>query len=231
MMDELTYQAGINLLRERDPDSIWIPELKRLGFTLMSTKYLEKELQRLDAEQSSLQRSSLQGVRGQKSKSSQQQSSLQGVRGQKSLARDPILNDLYNNRTKLYNLRGKTSNKFHQCSDDADRAAVSTDVQGIQARIKTVTITIRQYEETGQLPQSAEKYPVPRAGLERHRLLLRLRSQISNKKTHLKDLFKLSDEVEKKQHRITKAEAKLQELETHKAYVEKAIKRTDKKGR
>ena len=199
--DATTYQAGIELLAQQAPESPWIAELKRLGYGYISAKYLEEQLQKT------------------------RPTAAKKKPNPKKRARDPILRDLYQKRTKLYDRRAKTSNKFHICKTDQARAKVSDDILEIQNEIKTLSLTISDYKETGQLPKAAKEYPIPRSALQRMKLLQSLRSQVSNKKAHIRTLHQLPDDTPNKGRRIEKAEAKLQKLITYKSYVERAVKK------
>jgi len=209
-MDLQTYQAGIDLLQEKDPGNIWIKELSG-KYSFVNTKSLQAELDKL-------------------AQSSAKKELTAGKKKVRNPSSNPVLRDLYQQRTKVFTQRAKTTNKFHVCETDAERAAVSVDIQMLQRQWTAITVDIDTYERTGQLPKTAAKYPVPKSAIERLKLRNTLRSQISNKKSALRkkaiEHGKTTDanRQQKIQHQISKAEAKLKDLETHKAYVEAAIK-------
>jgi membrane-bound lytic murein transglycosylase len=57
----------------------------------------------------------------------------------------------------LYGQRAKLSNRFHECSTDAQRAAVSEDIERVQEEIEKVQKVIRAWQEKGELPQKAKR--------------------------------------------------------------------------
>ena len=209
-MDRLTYDAAIDMLRDKDPGNAMLPELAG-NYTFVNTKYLQAALKKLDLASADA------GILEKKKK----------VRKPES---NPILRDLFQQRSKVFGKRSKASNQFHICETDEERAAVSDDIQVLQKEWARLSGSIATYEDTGQLPQTAKKYPVPRSEVERFRLRNTLRSQCSNKRAAIKKkataLTKTTDKKKqiKLQLQLDKAEAKLKDLETHLAYVDAAIK-------
>jgi hypothetical protein len=60
-------------------------------------------------------------------------------------------------KRSLYTQRAKLSNRFHECSTDAHRAAVSEDIERVQSEIEKVQKVIRAWQEKGELPQKAKR--------------------------------------------------------------------------
>lgn len=195
---EETFWAGIELLKKELPNSEWIPELQRLGYTFMSQRYLQAALESIPPKPVDVK--------------------------PKVTKDDAFLNSLYNKKTRLFSKRAMTSNRLHICKDDDARAEVSDDIKAIQNKINLNQQDIDTYKSTGKLPVYLnEKYPVPDDPLQRHKKLNSLRASISRKRKDIKIIAALPDDHKSKSKKLCEAESKLSELETYKSHVEKAI--------
>lgn len=137
---------------------------------------------------------------------------------------DPILTELHREQTYLFGQRRKTSNEFHQCFTDRQRAHVSERIQVIQARIEIVRENIRAFRQHGRLPEADEKYPIPE---DPFRLIAMEKSLLASRSRKGREIREIGEQILHKrpgaEERLQKAEAKYKELDTHLNHVRKAI--------
>lgn len=198
-MDELTYCAGLELLKERAPDNVWIKELSENGFSFINAKYLEHELNKLPR--------------------------LESTSKPKRIRKDSFTRDLRKKRISLFGIRSKLSNKFHSVDSDDKRSEISTQIKVVQDQIKKIGDDLNTYLDSGKKPnQYNSKYPVPESDIEKLRKRLSLRSSISRKKSELKKLHEECNNGIDVKMKINKFQESLSELQTHLHYVEESLK-------
>jgi hypothetical protein len=110
----------------------------------------------------------------------------------------------------LYGQRAKLSNRFHECSTDEQRAAVSEDIERVQVDIEKVQKVIREWQEKGVLPQKARERD-PEMDLLRLKLR-RVREARNNAMHRLRVEFR-KPEYPKKAQRIKYYEEQLRNKE------------------
>lgn len=136
---------------------------------------------------------------------------------------DQVLGRLRRQQSDLFGERRRLSNTFHGCDTDAERAAVSRDIQRVQRQIEAVRRQIDDYKQHGRIPGQQEKYPIPDDPAALVLLRNSLRSSISRKSKEIRALGESGDESD----RLQRAEAKMNELRNHLERVEKAIQDRD----
>lgn len=137
---------------------------------------------------------------------------------------DEVLARLRMQQSDLFCDRRKLSNSFHDCANDAQRAKVSRDIQGVQRRIEWVRKQIADYKAHGYVPGRDEKYPVPDDPFALLSLRNSLRASISRKTKEVRLLASdVQDNVAGAAEKLQKAETKCTELQNHLTRVQKAI--------
>lgn len=125
---------------------------------------------------------------------------------------------------KLFSERAALSNRFHGCSTNSERAAISEDIQVVQRNIERLAGWIRQYKVHGTLPDEVErKYYVPKDGLELSKKRNSLRVMISRKKKELETLRKGDLSHPATARKVEVEETKFDDLKAQLATIEKAI--------
>lgn len=137
---------------------------------------------------------------------------------------DEVLTRLRMQQSDLFCERRKLSNTFHDCANDAQRAKVSKEIQGVQRRIEWVRKQIADYKAYGYVPGQDEKYPVPDDPFVLVSLRNSLRASISRKTKEVRLLgADVADEVPGAAEKLQKAETKLTELQNHLTRVQKTV--------
>lgn len=86
---------------------------------------------------------------------------------------------LYKQKDTLYSRRAVLSNKFHDCSNDKERAEVSIAIGSIQTEIIANRAAIGVYIETGKVPKTPDRLVLPYDGRRKEKRLHSVRTSIS----------------------------------------------------
>lgn len=135
MMSVAEYWKNVDWLRSAWPDWVLIPTLEQ-GFSYPNCIYLTYGLRRMAHKMDAPRVAEKQLLRSH----SPEQIKLWFVK-----------------KRTLYGERAKLSNRFHDCSTDEQRAAVSKDIERLQLEIEKVQKVIREWQEKGVLPQKARE--------------------------------------------------------------------------
>jgi len=135
-------------------------------------------------------------------------------------ANDPIIRELWSQKGQLFRERAKFSNRFHDCTNDEQRKANSEAILRIWDRIQDIQRKMEYYEDHGELPAGAERFPLPDDPAALLKKLMSIRSQISMEQQKLRKLAELSEEDPAKRIKIEESQAKLAELKLYKGHAE-----------
>lgn len=94
-------------------------------------------------------------------------------------AEEYTVNGLYKKKDHLYSRRAVLSNKFHDCTSDAERRQISIAIGSIQTDIIRYRRLLDEYHTTGRLPKAPVKDIIPSDGSARLRKVYSLRTSIS----------------------------------------------------
>jgi hypothetical protein len=136
---------------------------------------------------------------------------------------DPQLLSWYKERRTLFTHRAKLSNRFHDCTSDAERASLSDDIQAVQRQIGPLLRKIKHFKRTGEV---LEARPVQDEQLHGVALMKKRNSVISTisyYKRMLENHAGRTDEDSLK--KIKKWERKLKAKENEKLRLERQVAR------
>ena len=215
-MDQDTFKAGLDLLKKEDPDNLMIERFESQGYSFMNWKIMQIQLTKLKS------------TKDQKAKTSKIEDPVpQSVKASdhKQSKSDKILDELFRQRRSLFAKRAKLSNKFHLVKTVKARATISDNIHSVQQAIRKLLIQIEDYQTTGVIPDVLNsKFVIPNTDLEKWELRNKLRTRVSNKKKHIRDLYNNPTLTEQtKKARIAKAEDKLSYLKTYLNHVNTSI--------
>jgi len=135
---------------------------------------------------------------------------------------DVDLQKLYQIKSSLFGKRAKLSNRFHDCTTDAQRADLSDEIQVVQRQIERNMKAIKYYEEHGELPPQDQRFPIPKDPFAIVRKRNSLRSSISRLRKEIDTIGGYpADHPDRK--KLPKLEADLNEKKLYLAHVERAI--------
>jgi hypothetical protein len=146
------------------------------------------------------------------------------IEDQETASTDPIIRELWSQKGQLFRERAKFSNRFHDCTTDEQRKANSEAILRIWDRIMDIQRKMEYYEENGELPAGAERFPLPDDPAALLKKLMSIRSQISMEQQKLRRLAELSDEDPQKRPKIEESQAKLAELKLYRGHAEQKAK-------
>ena len=200
MMSKMTEQEYLDclaMLIEEMPNHVLIPELRK-GYSVMNCVYLTNVIKKIDIK-----------IPERKIKEA----------GNDDLSKMEI------RKSTLFGQRAKWTNKFHKCTTDQQRAAISDEIQLIQEDIAQVMKEIKYFEKHHtKMPVIVhDKYPVPVKPIDQYKKLASLRSMRSQVKRRLKiiaDLPKAHPDWQK----VEKEEMLLKHYNNYIIYVERSIK-------
>lgn len=135
-------------------------------------------------------------------------------------ANDPIIRELWSQKGQLFRERAKFSNRFHDCTNDEQRKSNSEAILRIWDRIQDIQRKMEYYEDHGELPAGAERFPLPNDPAALLKKLMSIRSQISMEQQKLRKLAELSEDDPAKRTKIEESQAKLAELKLYKGHAE-----------
>jgi hypothetical protein len=139
-------------------------------------------------------------------------------------ATDPIIRELWSQKGQLFRERAKFSNRFHDCTNDEQRKANSEAILRIWDRIQDIQRKMEYYEDHGELPAGAERFPLPDDPAALLKKLMSIRSQISMEQQKLRKLAELSEDDPAKRTKIEESQAKLAELKLYRGNAEQKTK-------
>jgi len=139
------------------------------------------------------------------------------------------LRDLWAERTRLFGLMNKQSNKFHECTSDKERAENSQIVMRWWRDICAIKAKIAYYEQHGEVPEevSAESTLSHNPALL-SKQTLSLRARISQAKQKLRELAGLDPSTPGKSGKIANYESKLRDMKHLLGIAEQKIKDYEK---
>lgn len=215
-MDQDTFKAGLDLLKNEDPQNIMIERFESQGYSFMNWQIMKVQLNKL---QSTIEQ------RKQKSKALDPVPQVVKSTDQDKAEDDKILDEAFRQRRNLFAKRAKLSNEFHQVKTIKARSTISDKIHSVQKAIRKLLIQIEDYKKDGTVPDLLnDKFAIPENDLDKWKLRKNLMTRVSNKKKHIRDLFNdpaISEE--NKKARIAKAEDKLSYLKTYLNHVNKAV--------
>lgn len=139
-------------------------------------------------------------------------------------ADDPELRQLYIQKSNLFVLRAKHSNRLHDCRTDRERSAVIDDILEVQREIEDHFERIRTYKATGVVTEEGDGYRIPTDGAELMKLQNSLRVLISRKKKEIEALYH-ETQTAPIVGKTLNCEAKLKHYELHLSHVKREIER------
>jgi len=137
---------------------------------------------------------------------------------------DPIMRELYAQKGQLFRERAKLSNRFHDCTTDEQRKINSDAIVRVWDQIQEVNTKLDYYDEHGELPAGAERFPLPDDPAALLKKLMSLRSQVSMEQQKLRRLAELSEDDPQKRTKIEESQAKLAELKLYRGHAEQKAK-------
>jgi hypothetical protein len=137
---------------------------------------------------------------------------------------DPIMRELWSQKGQLFRERAKYSNHFHDCTSDEQRKANSDAILRIWERIQEISAKMEYYEQHGELPAGAERFPLPDDPAALLKKLMSIRSLISMEQQKLRKLAELSEDDPAKRTKIEESQSKLAELKLYKGHAEQKAK-------
>ena len=87
--------------------------------------------------------------------------------------------NLFKQKSSLYSKRAQLSNKFHDCTNNEQRAEISIAIGSIQTQIIDNHRAIEAYLTTGKMPKAPEKLVLPLDGRRKEKKLHSVRSSLS----------------------------------------------------
>lgn len=163
-MTQEEYQNKLDNIERDNPGEVLLP-LLRQGYSAVNVAYMRRAWARRRDDSEPVRRASVAEVS----------------------TTDPVLTDLYREKTRLFGLMNQQSNKFHQCKTDADRALNSKAVLSIWEDIQAVKARISFYLENGELPAEQEQ-PIPADPIQLVKFTQAVRVKISQRKNNIRSL-------------------------------------------
>jgi hypothetical protein len=139
------------------------------------------------------------------------------------------IGDLWSEKRRLWGEWAKTSNRFHECRTDAERAMISDQVADVWAQLQRVKSRIEHYEEHGTLPAPDERFPLPEDPVALVKKLQSIRAMISQAEAQLRALAELPDEHPDRA-KIPDAERRRAELILYRDHAQTKIKNLQSGG-
>lgn len=205
-MTEAEYKANLKRIERDNPAEPLLRSL-RAGWTKVNVIYMKSALKRLPKDDTHADRGGSHVQDGPE-------------------MTDPVLKELWSLKGQLFRERGKLSNRFHDCTTDEQRKANSDAILRIWERIREIEQKVEHYEEHGQLPAGAERFPLPDDPAALLKKLMSIRSQISMEQQKLRRLSELSNDDPQKRTKIEESQARLAELKLYRGHAEQKAQGT-----
>ena len=145
---------------------------------------------------------------------------------QEAASLDPVVKELWSLKGQLFRERAKHSNRFHDCTSDEQRKAISDAILRIWERIQDTERKINYYQEHGRLPEGEERFPLPDDPAALLKKLMSLRSLISMEQQKLRKLAELPADDPQKRTKIEESQARLAELKLYRGHAEQKAQGT-----
>ncbi len=199
MMREWQYDEGLAKIEANNPGEPLLPVL-RGGFSPINAIYMASALSRMPTILEEVEFN--------------EDLVLEAEEKSEPVQVDDTLMALWSQRTALFGLMNKQSNKFHQCGNDEQRAANSALVLKYWTDIQSVKAKIAYYEEHGEMPafRSKDSEQIADNPAKLSAQINSLRARISQRKKKLIDLAGLDANTPGRQAKIDAAENDIKTL-------------------
>lgn len=199
MMREWQYDEHLELIERHNPGEPLLHSL-RSGYSAINVLYMASALKRMPT---ILEENEVD-----------EDLQLEAEEKREPVEVDDTLMALWSQRTALFGLMNKQSNKFHLCGNDEQRAANSALVLKYWDDIQSVKAKIAYYEEHGEMPkaQTNHKEVIADNPAKLAKQINSIRARISQRKRKLVDLAGLDPNTPGRQKKIDEAEVDLRQM-------------------
>lgn len=210
-MTKEEYQRSLNRIEVENPDEVLLRELRK-GYDRLRIIYMRHALRRVEGV----------GTRAIAHAIEPEPTEFDAKKA------DETLKELWRARKSLFGKMNQTSNRFHDCKSDAERAKVSDEIISIWNEILHLKAKIAHYEKNAELPdETGARFPLPNDSVGVMKKINSLRAQISQVKKQIDALGELqADDPERS--RIEEREKRLRELRLYLGHAETRLKTFEK---